>query len=242
MLLHPQLQGVRLLAFDLDGTLVDSVPDLAMAVDLTLAELDLPAAGEDQVRHWVGNGSLVLLQRALTGGMTDSKEADALLPLDHPALDHAHQLFLQMYDAVNGQHTRLYPGVKETLLSLKETDLYLALVTNKPLRFVPDLLEHFGLQGIFDPLLGGDSLPEKKPHPAPLLHLMHTFQLQANHCAMIGDSRHDIAAAKAAGFISVGVPYGYNHGEPLSNHHPDLMLKDLRDLLTITANNQGHPA
>lgn len=86
MRLHPHLKGVRLLAFDLDGTLIDSVPDLAMAVDLTLAELDLPAAGEDQVRHWVGNGSLVLLQRALTGGITDPAEANALLPLDHPAL------------------------------------------------------------------------------------------------------------------------------------------------------------
>lgn len=238
MELHPHLKGVRLLAFDLDGTLIDSVPDLAMAVDLTLAELDLPAAGEDQVRHWVGNGSLILLQRALTGGITNSTEANELLPLDHPALQQAHQLFLQMYDAVNGQQTRLYPGVKETLLTLQQSDLYLALVTNKPLRFVPPLLEHFGLQGIFDPLLGGDSLPEKKPHPAPLLYLTDTFQLQPGRCAMIGDSRHDIAAAKAAGFISVGVPYGYNHGEPLANHNPDLILKDLRDLLIPVTDNR----
>lgn len=232
--LHPQLQGVGLLAFDLDGTLIDSVPDLALAIDLTLAELDLPAAGEAQVRDWVGNGSLRLVQRALTGGIGQEHR----LPDDNSALQQAHQLFLDIYDGLKGEQTRLYPGVAETLKILAGMPLKLALVTNKPLRFVPGILEHFQLASYFDQVLGGDSLPQKKPDPAPLLHLTRHFNLPPAQAAMIGDSRHDMAAARAAGFISVGVPYGYNHGEPLQDPVPDLMIASLSELL----DNQGSPA
>ncbi|SFX24376.1 phosphoglycolate phosphatase [Marinospirillum alkaliphilum] len=232
--LHPLLQQARLLAFDLDGTLIDSVPDLALAIDLTLAELDLPAAGETQVRRWVGNGSLKLLQRALTGGIGQ----EHLLPDDDPTLAQAHSLFLDIYDSLKGEQTRLYPGVRETLITLRGMDLKLALVTNKPYRFVPGILEHFGLEHTFDQVLGGDSLPQKKPDPAPLLHLARHFQLSPTVCALIGDSRHDIQAARAAGFISVGVPYGYNHGEPLDDAAPDLMI----DSLNLLLDNQGFPA
>lgn len=228
-LLHPRLPPLQLLAFDLDGTLIDSVPDLATAVDQTLIQLGLPAAGEDKVRQWVGNGSLTLLQRALKGGL--EAEAEPALPLDAQQLQQAHQLFLDNYDQQKGLQTRLYPGVKETLLTLAASDLKLALVTNKPYRFVPDLLQHFGLDQVFDQVLGGDSLPTRKPDPQPLLHLAGLYQLQPAHCAMIGDSRTDIQAARAAGFFSIGLPYGYNHGEPLTQAGPDMMIACLSDLL-----------
>ena len=204
--MHPILDGIDLVAFDLDGTLIDSVPDLALAVDAALADLDLPAAGEARVRDWVGNGSLVLMERA-------------------------HSAFLAHYGRDPGAHTRLYPGVRECLDALRERGLPLALVTNKPHAFIAPLLEGLGLYEHFALCLGGDSLPEKKPHPAPLLHLASHFALAPSRCLMVGDSRHDIAAGRAAGFRTLAVPYGYNHGEPVQASAPDGVVESLAELV-----------
>ncbi|WP_114418106.1 phosphoglycolate phosphatase [Marinospirillum perlucidum] len=227
MKLHPRLQEIRLLAFDLDGTLIDSVPDLTTAVDQALKQMHLPLAGPGQVRHWVGNGSQVLIQRAVTG----QDQGEKLIAADDPRVIQAHDLFLEAYAATQGEATRLYPGVLETLDQLSRLPLPLALITNKPARFLPELLAGLGIDHYFQLLLGGDSLAQKKPHPAPLLHAAEHFACPPKAAALVGDSRHDIEAARAAGFISVGVPYGYNHGQPISQSQPDLLINHLTDLL-----------
>ena len=150
--MHPLLSGIRLVVFDLDGTLVDSVPDLSAAVDEALRELGYPAVGEASVRDWVGNGSLKLMERAL---------ADALGELP-PAvlLTRGHEAFLDRYGRDPSSRTLLYPGVREGLDGLRERGMSLALVTNKPYAFIAPILDSMGLTDYFGLCLGGDSLPE----------------------------------------------------------------------------------
>lgn len=221
--MHPILHDIRLVAFDLDGTLIDSVPELAVAVDMTLSELGLPEAGERKARLWVGNGALKLVERALADALGEAPSPQRLEP--------AHQRFLYHYGRDVGARTRLYPGVRECLDALRERGLSLALVTNKPSAFIAPLLEGLGLAGYFALCLGGDSLPEKKPHPAPLLHVAAHFDVPPSACLMVGDSRHDVAAGKAAGFRTLAVPYGYNHGEPVRDSGPDGVVESLAELV-----------
>lgn len=222
-MMHPILADIRLVAFDLDGTLVDSVPDLAAAVDAVLGDLHLPPAGEARVRDWVGNGSLTLMERAL---------ADALqAPPDEPLLLRAHQGFLDHYGRAPSRRTRRYPGAREALEALRSNGLALALVTNKPSAFIAPVLAGVGLKEYFSLCLGGDSLSRKKPDPAPLWHAAAHFDVPPGASLMIGDSRHDIAAGKAAGFRTLAVPYGYNHGEPVADSRPDGVVESLAELV-----------
>lgn len=224
--LHSVLQGKRLIAFDLDGTLIDSVPDLAVAVARTLSELDLCEPSEANVRDWVGNGAPVLVERALTWALQAAPE---------PALQaRAYDIFMRHYGAAPNTLTTLYPGVLQALQALHQQGMTLALITNKPERFIEPLLSHFKLLDYFTLCIGGDSLAEKKPNPLPLLHAARTCQISPSECVMVGDSRHDIAAGKAAGFTTLALPYGYNHGAPIEQSHPDLVLSSLTELL-ITA-------
>jgi phosphoglycolate phosphatase len=228
---HAALQGKRLIAFDLDGTLIDSVPDLAAAVATTLNELGLPAPSEMEVRNWVGNGAPVLVERALTWALKAAPE---------PALlQRGYDVFMEHYGAAPNSLTTLYPGVTQALQALHQQGLTLVLITNKPERFIEPLLRHFGLLDYFTLCIGGDSLPEKKPHPLPLLHAARHCQVPPEACVMVGDSRHDIAAGKAAGFTTLALPYGYNHGEPIESSHPDLVLSSLTELLATPLKTPG---
>ncbi|APE29988.1 phosphoglycolate phosphatase [Halomonas aestuarii] len=221
--MHPILNDIRLVAFDLDGTLVDSVPDLAAAVDAALADLGLAPRGEPRVRDWVGNGSLRLMARALESAQ-DREPDEALLA-------RAHQGFLAHYGRAPSARTRLYPGVREALEGLQARGVNLALVTNKPSAFIAPILEAFGLHGRFALCLGGDSLASKKPDPAPLLHVAAQCDIPPSACLMVGDSRHDIEAGRAAGFRTLAVPYGYNHGVPVTLSHPDGTVESLAELV-----------
>ena len=222
--MHPILNDIRLVSFDLDGTLVDSVPDLAAAVDAVLNELALSPAGEVKVRDWVGNGSRKLMERAL---------GDALgVSLTDADVEQGHARFLYHYGRDLASRTRLYPGVREALDALRDAGLILALVTNKPFGFIQPILARFELERHFALCLGGDSLPQKKPDPAPLLHVAAHFDQPPAACLMVGDSRHDIAAGRAAGFRTLAVPYGYNHGEPVSESQPDDMVQSLAELVS----------
>ncbi|MCA0974852.1 phosphoglycolate phosphatase [Halomonas denitrificans] len=217
------LDGSQLVAFDLDGTLIDSVPDLAAAVDAALLDVDLPVAGEARVRDWVGNGSWSLLERALTDALGEAP-SEVLCKT-------AHERFLEHYHRHPCVHTRLYPGVETALSQLFRRGLILCLVTNKPEAFIGPILEHLSIDGYFTVCLGGDTLPRKKPDPMPLRHLCQQFDVSPSQCVMVGDSRHDIQAGKAAGYRTIAVPYGYNHGEPVSLSEPDLIVESLDQLV-----------
>jgi phosphoglycolate phosphatase len=213
----------RLVMFDLDGTLMDSVPDLAAAVDKMLMLLGREPAGIDRVRDWVGNGSRVLVRRALAGQLQHEGVADELA-------DEALALFMQAY---SGGHelTTVYPGVRECLDWLRERDVKLAIITNKPSQFIEPLLEEKGLAGYFQWLIGGDTLPQQKPDPAALVWVMREAGVSADASLFVGDSRNDVRAAKAASVPCAALTYGYNHGEPIAHEQPALVLDDLRELV-----------
>ncbi|MFI8463386.1 MULTISPECIES: phosphoglycolate phosphatase [Stutzerimonas stutzeri subgroup] len=213
----------RLVMFDLDGTLMDSVPDLAAAVDKMLMLLGREPAGIERVRDWVGNGSRVLVRRALAGGLNHDGVADELA-------DEALALFMQAY---SGGHelTAVYPGVRECLDWLREREVKLAIITNKPAQFIEPLLEEKGLAGYFQWLVGGDTLPQQKPDPAALFWVMDKAGVAPGESLFVGDSRNDVRAAKAATVPCVALTYGYNHGEPIADEHPALVLDDLRELV-----------
>ena len=213
----------RLVMFDLDGTLMDSVPDLAAAVDKMLMLLGREPAGIDRVRDWVGNGSRVLVRRALAGQLQHEGVADELA-------DEALALFMQAY---SGGHelTTVYHGVRECLDWLRERDVKLAIITNKPAQFIEPLLEEKGLAGYFQWLIGGDTLPQQKPDPAALVWVMREAGVSPNASLFVGDSRNDVRAAKAASVPCAALTYGYNHGEPIAHEQPALVLDDLRELV-----------
>lgn len=221
--MHALLSDIRLLAFDLDGTLVDSVPDLAAAVDAALADLGLAAPGEAKVRDWVGNGARVLMERALHDALGEAPAT--------ARLDDAHERFLARYGEAPCARTRRYPGVSEALAGLSASGRRLALVTNKPAAFITPILRATGIESYFGLCLGGDSLTRRKPDPLPLIHVAEHFDVAPAHCLMVGDSRHDIAAGKAAGFRTLAVPYGYNHGESVAASRPDAIVESLAELV-----------
>lgn len=211
--------------FDLDGTLVDSIPDLAHAIDNMLHDLQLPLAGEDRVRLWVGNGARKLVLRALAYALPSEESA-----IDEALFSRAHGLFSLHYQQ-SADNSRLYPNVLPTLKRLKDAGIRLALITNKPTQFIPSILKHVGLDEMFEVILGGDSLAQQKPHPLPLLHAMQQFALSANDCVMVGDSGNDIYAACACGMASICVTYGYNHGEDPFSLPANAHIDDFAQLL-----------
>lgn len=213
----------RLVMFDLDGTLVDSVPDLATAVDRILVELGREPAGVERVRKWVGNGARVLVRRALAGGLDHSAVGEA-------QTEQALARFLDIYADCHELIT-LYPGVHELLEALSTAAVELAVVTNKPERFVAPLLEQVGLGGYFRWIIGGDTLPQQKPDPAALLQVMHLAGVSKAQSLFVGDSRSDVLAARAAGVPCVAVSYGYNHGRPVAEEEPDRVVDSLAELL-----------
>ena len=213
----------RLVMFDLDGTLMDSVPDLAAAVDKMLMLLGREPAGIERVRDWVGNGSRVLVRRALAGQLDHDGVGDELA-------DEALALFMHAY-AGGHELTAVYPGVRDCLDWLRERRVKLAIITNKPAQFIEPLLEEKGLAGYFDWLVGGDTLPQQKPDPAALFWVMDKAGVAPSESLFVGDSRNDVRAAKAATVRCVALTYGYNHGEPIADEQPALVLDDLRELV-----------
>lgn len=215
----------RALLFDLDGTLVHSLPDLADAVDDMLASYGLPALGEPTLSTMIGNGSHKLIERALAASRWCGAPAHST-----ELLAEAHQRFLQRYRQQLCRRSRLCPGVAAQLPLLQEAGIALAVVTNKPTEFVLPLLRALGIAEYFVLLLGGDSLPEKKPSALPLLHACGQLGVAIDDAIMVGDSCTDIEAARAAGMRVVAVSYGYNHGEPVADAGPDALLDTLSQL------------
>jgi len=198
--------------FDLDGTLVDSAPDLTTAVNRTLADLDRPAIDEDRVRHWIGNGARRLVARALAGRRGITAEP----PQTEAALA---RFFAHYHDCLH-ERSVLYTGVANGLGRLAALDLPLGVVTNKPGAFTQPLLEALGIAGRFATLVSGDTLAVKKPDPAPLVHAADALQVDIRRCLYVGDSAADRDAAAAAGALLVRVPYGYPGDDAIFDGHP----------------------
>ena len=216
------LKRPRMILIDLDGTLIDSVPDLAYSVDAMMRELGLPERGEAAVRNWVGNGVERLVERALVNDLdgTPSREA----------FERALPVFQRIYQENTGGRSALYPGVREGLDRLQAAGYRLGCVTNKAACFTLPLLREKGLHDDFEIIVAGDALPQKKPDPAPLLHAARELGVTPAESLMVGDSRSDVKAARAAGFQIVCMSYGYNHGADIRDENPDAVLDRLDEL------------
>ncbi|MCF6441880.1 phosphoglycolate phosphatase [Pseudoalteromonas luteoviolacea] len=215
----------NVLLFDLDGTLIDSVPDLALSINQMLHELDMKPYPTDTIRSWVGNGAAVLTKRALSGHIDINPD------LDPAYVEKALSIFLAYYEQNVCVDTTLYPNVKSTLENLHRDGYRLVIVTNKPEQFVRPILKHLGLDNLFEMVVGGDSLPKRKPDPMQLTYVCETLGVKASSCLMIGDSKNDIFAATAAKMQSIGLTYGYNHGEDINSHGASLVLDNFADII-----------
>lgn len=219
-----------MILIDLDGTLVDSVPDLAYCVDTMMEKIGRPPYGDAKVHDWVGNGVERLTRRALIGQLEGE-------PTDEE-FEKAYPIFLGLYDKHNGENSHLYPGVREGLDYLKTTGIRMGCVTNKAEQFTVPLLKALEVYDYFEIVISGDSLPKKKPDPMPLLHAAEHFGVKSSESLMLGDSVSDVKAARAAGFDIVCMSYGYNHGNDIRDANPDHVIDsfvELEGLLTKAA-------
>ncbi|AFL75346.1 phosphoglycolate phosphatase [Thiocystis violascens] len=217
----------KMILCDLDGTLVDSVPDLTFCVDAMMERLGRAPRGEAAVRTWVGNGVEKLVCRALTGQLEGEPDA-ADYSLAYP-------LFLELYAENTYTRSILYPGVREGLDFLASAGYPLGCVTNKAAQFTEPLLTHLGIRERFTLVVSGDSLPRKKPDPMPLLHAADHFGVMPAEALMIGDSVSDVKAARAAGFGIICMSYGYNHGEDIRDSNPDAVIDSMVELKGLLA-------
>lgn len=215
---------IKAVAFDLDGTLINSAKGLAEAVDQALEALGYQAVGFDQVSVWIGNGAINLIETALQHIDPDAGMA---------RFDEGFALFTKFYTEIVKKGSEVYPGVYETLEALKAEDYRLALITNKPSRFLPTLLEELKMDHYFDLVLGADDVVARKPHPGPIYLTLGTFGLLPDELLFVGDSRNDIDSAKSAGVQSVGVTYGYNFGRSIVEENPTFVISDMLELLPI---------
>jgi len=210
---------VKAVMIDLDGTLADTIPDLAAATNLMLRDLGRPVLDVERIRDFVGKGIPKLVERALAGSVEGTAPADQMA--------RALPIFERCYAGENGRHSVLYPGVNEGLLAMRSMQLPLACVTNKSGRFTIPLLEQLGIAHFFDQIIAGDTLPQKKPDPAQLLHACRSFNIAPREMLMIGDSGNDALAARAAGCPVFCVTYGYNEGQDVRELDVDAIVPSL---------------
>jgi phosphoglycolate phosphatase len=209
--------------FDLDGTLLDTVADLAEASNRTMRELGLPTYSENEIRSFIGRGINVLVERCLTREQLPAPEL----------LAQAIEAFKRHYAAVNGEMAAFYPGVLDGLKAWRATGLPMGVVTNKASDFTLALLKKKGLADAFDVVVSGDTTPHKKPHPEPIFHACRVMGSDAGSNLHIGDSIHDIHAAKGAGSAAYCVPYGYNEGRAVRAEDCDALVADLIEALAV---------
>lgn len=212
----------KLIMIDVDGTLIDSVPDLAYCVDKLMIALGRKPWGEAKVRHWVGNGVPKLVERSLTG------ELEGVV--NQGDFDRAYPLFLDLYAENTCKRSYLYEGVHEGLDYLKSKGYLLGCVTNKAEQFTLPLLKDLGIFETFALVISGDTLAKKKPDPLPLLYAAEFFAVAPTSSLMLGDSISDVSAARAAGFEIICMSYGYNHGMDIRNADPDLVIDSMAEL------------
>jgi phosphoglycolate phosphatase len=215
-----------LVMFDLDGTLVETAPEIADAVNDLLHELGLPTVAEDLVKTWIGHGTRELMTHAYAHAAQLEVESvrragtmDKLMPR-----------FVPYYERRCGTRSRLYPDVLDALRSLRTRKVRLAVVTNKEGRYVTPILMAQNIRAFFDLIVAGDTLAAKKPDPLPLQHCLDRFQVRRERALFVGDSQLDVQAARAAGVEVWAVPYGYNMGQPIADSHPDRLIATMAAL------------
>lgn len=216
------LKKPEMILIDVDGTLVDSVPDLAYCVDEMMKRLGLPERGEAAVRQWVGNGVERLVMRALSNdlnGEPDPEQFERALPI-----------FRDLYAENTSKRSFLYAGVKEGLDYMKNRGYRLGCVTNKAGEFTRPILRDLGVEDYFEVVICGDDTPRKKPDPLPLLTAAERLSVKPENALMLGDSQSDVKAARAAGFQIVCMSYGYNHGEDIRSFAPDAVIDSFTEL------------
>lgn len=216
-----QQYRVKAVMFDLDGTLVQSAPDLIEAARRTLAGLGEPPRQDEEVTNFVGKGVKVLVERLLT---VDRAPASA------ERLEEAHALFMRHYVETNGQYSACYPHVPEVLRVLKGRGLLLGCVTNKPEPLIRPLLQKLDILGYMDCIVGGDTLPQRKPAPEPLWHACEQVGATVAETLMVGDSGNDALCARNAGVPVVLMTYGYNEGVPVDTVDCDGLVSSFHEL------------
>jgi phosphoglycolate phosphatase len=219
------LKRPEMVLIDVDGTLVDSVPDLAFCVDEMLKQLNMPTRGEARVRHWVGNGVERLVKRGLLNDLNGEP--------DEALYNKALPIFRELYAENTSKRSCLYDGVTEALAFLATTGVKIGCVTNKASEFTLPILNDLGVRDYFETVLCGDMVERKKPDPLPLLQSAEMLGVSPQQSMMIGDSMSDVKAARAAGFSIVCMSYGYNHGEDIRDYHPDAVIDSMAEIKNI---------
>lgn len=218
---------IRLLIFDLDGTLIDSKQDLAHAVNATRVFLGLAPIAVDEISSYVGNGAPMLIRRAIGPDFDDEELARAL------------EFFLSYYRAHALEHTRFYPGVREALDSFG--DRILTVLTNKPVRISRDILKALGVFSRFRHILGGNSFETKKPHPEGVQFLLHETGVHAGQALIVGDSDVDVLTGRNAEIATCGVTYGFAP-HTFEQNQPDVLVSSLGELAAmLDARSFAHP-
>jgi len=220
------------LLFDLDGTLLDSLPDLATAIDRMLIELGYAAVGAERVHGWIGDGARQLVYEALS--FVQKNEPFAQVGsgrLSDSAVERALDIYMRHYTDCCTDRSQLFAGVREALAYWHERGVPMACVTNKSARFTEPLLKHFALNEWLPVVVSGDTLAQRKPAAMPLLFACEQLGVDPHSAVMIGDSRNDVLAARAAGMTVICVSYGYNHGRSIAAESPDAIVDSLLELL-----------
>jgi phosphoglycolate phosphatase len=212
----------KLIIFDFDGTLINSIPDLTLAVNKMLAHYNLSPLTIAQVTPFIGNGAMPLVKRAI--------EYAKQQPLSNEFLTEAFDIYFSAYTAVTCQDTFMYDGVLETLTHLDNKGYNMVICTNKPFNFIEPILDKLEIKRFFKNWIGEDSLSEKKPSALPLLHLANDMNVTLEKCVIVGDSKNDIIAAQNASVESIGVTYGYNYNENIADYNPTIVVDSFTQL------------
>ncbi|WP_055448755.1 phosphoglycolate phosphatase [Lacinutrix mariniflava] len=213
----------KLIIFDFDGTLINSIPDLTLAVNKMLLHYNASPLTVQEVTPFIGNGAMPLVKRALKKALPKQELTDVFLK-------EAFTIYFSAYTAVTCDKTFMYPGVLETLTKLDKKGYKMVICTNKPFSFIAPILEKLEIKHFFKSWIGEDSLSTKKPDAAPLLHLAKTQEIAIKNCIMVGDSKNDILAAQNANMESIGVSYGYNYNENIADYNPTVVVDCFSDL------------